>query len=989
MPFPHVREIAEFTNFNRFRYVFIIDGHSPTTIQQSYVKIAKEQNIRSEDHEAACAEAMRWIESLTDEWLMIFDDYRPITPQNWLPGKNRGNIIYTSRSTELGLLLPAKCVIEVGPLTEAEAVELLLMASGSDNSLTSTDDFAAAQKLVEELGYLPLSIQQAARTIREERCTLPSYLTRLQSKKVRILTDPHFRGKDIENKAVYATLELSKETIETMREQKGRSDKGRCAELSLKLLKMLCFYHNKDIPVSFILRAAQERQSNNFERIYPLKKVMQSDDFDYDLLVLNRATLLRTARFLESFSLIKLSPDQTAVSMHVLVQSWIQQRMDEDEYLRHSLLARILITESIIPSMNWIDKYMARAARPHIDACYAHPHIPINHDRYETGLRFKLGWYHQVGNRFEQAESCYLDCIHFYKMEYGNHGWTTINAMNSLATLYHENGYLTKAEITYWEVLSRLEERERESLQAILLEEQNECGSDSQNNTSGIRQKVTQLQRKILERLGRKLSNDGPGIIRVNRSNLSTTLRHVSTMPPEPPDDLKSLNIYIYLTYSRLAEVYIDQDRKRMGKKWLLNALEELTAALDDETHPQLMELTVKVKRLTDPANFDYWSNFCSMSSRAIEENKGTDMESYTLQVDGMIRLAFADCLLKNRMWEYAYWFYFQIYSQYKVLYGVYDQKCLEILLRMVDCLFEADRCDEGVMLAKECVRRARKTYGEHHKSTILALEKLADAIFWQRLESNEDTIRILEEAKSRAEVGLGFEHSITRRIRILYEQHRQLDVDFKAMHSFSNVNDSYGSNEDLDYDPLGVWEGLKSYLESLKKQYGPYHIITRRVARLVGDKPIETPEEFAERLLRALGPHNSQVKRCWQQLRKRYANQHQKGELEEGKEDFSCPNDVGPAISLANPIDDLMVSKKGKEKEIIQHSKELGNTKYEGLECVVPDLWGDTESLVEPPEPDFDEPPEDVSREILKRSEAESLGQKLRNVPVYLIGQY
>ncbi|KAL2135632.1 hypothetical protein VTI74DRAFT_7582 [Chaetomium olivicolor] len=106
----------------RFKYIFYIDGTDVTTISQSYAGIARRHGqATSGTTKVMQSAAMQWIEGLTDEWLMIFDDCNLDDRRGYLPGRAKGNIIYTSRQAGLRDSLPHDCAAEVAPLEEADA----------------------------------------------------------------------------------------------------------------------------------------------------------------------------------------------------------------------------------------------------------------------------------------------------------------------------------------------------------------------------------------------------------------------------------------------------------------------------------------------------------------------------------------------------------------------------------------------------------------------------------------------------------------------------------------------------------------------------------------------------------------------------------------------------------------------------------------------------------------------------------------------------
>lgn len=801
------------------------------------------------------ADVMRWMEGLTDEWLLIFDDWNLNDSRGQIPGRNKGNILYTSRSTALGVHLPSDCIFEVTPFQEADAVELLLKRSGSEVNPADPEKLAVAQEIVQELGCLPLAVEQAAISIRYSAGnTLAGYLEHLRKEKVRVLSDSCFQSKEIENPTVYAALEISYNAILATKLREGRRGLGGCANMAIRLLKLLCFYHHKDFPGSIMGRAAKERRKSGWDRGYPLNLIMKPHDIRWDQLLgvredgeWDQDCFAQGVYILERFSLIKVSPDRRSLSMHVLIHNWARHRMDRETSLLHSQLARIVVTEAIVFSKKWLDAALTRSFRPHIEACYAHQHRPFEEEQYEMWLRFKLGWFHQLEKRFDEAEKCYLDFLHFCRLQHGNHDRTTIAAVETLGSVYHESGRLGEAELMYWEAIGRLEERERDYFATIAGTLKKRRSAPQSTTSEETWKTLSHLVKTPFTRSPERNSEESSDPEFAER--LSLLPPPVGTKPQDPLDEPRLLGAESEYFYSHLARVYMDQDRKTLGKRWLLDAVERLEAAMP-EGHPRLLELQIMAKSLTDPGNLDYWCEKCDEALAATGEAR--EMWSDDSDAYWNVMVAVGNALLKNKIWYWAYDFYHSVYKQaFKPYYGRCDKRSLEVLRRMVDSLVEGEKYDEAVEIARECVQRATYAYGELHQETVLAMEKLHEALFYRKMEHDEESTGILQQAVARAEAGLGRTHSLTSRLRSRLKRGLpSLSFDPETL-----VRD----HEELTRGEMpAAWRIMKTHLEKLTSHLGPRNILVKRVSRLVGDNPPATAEEYTERLLACYGPHSS-----------------------------------------------------------------------------------------------------------------------------------
>ncbi|KAK4105330.1 hypothetical protein N658DRAFT_116040 [Parathielavia hyrcaniae] len=982
---------------DRFKYIFYIDGSMPATITQSYAQIAKRYNLgTSGTAEGMKNLAMRWMEELTDEWLMIFDDCKPNDRRTHLPARGKGNIIYTSRSTELRSDLPQDCLLEVVPFTEADAVDLLLKVSGRQSGAASAQDMHAARAIVHELGSLPLAIDKAAASIRDRRLALHVYLEQIRDRKVGILSDPRYRNRNVENPTVYATLELSAEAIMARRTREGRNARGLGASMALKVLSLLSFYHHQDFPaVRVFSRAAKERFKRNAHVAVPLYEVMNPPDRDFDSMLRVGADGKWDQHYfgvglsvLESFSLVKVDSRRGTVSMHVLVHRWARHRLGENTtaYTRYSHLTRIMVTEAILVSWKWNEAFITRELDPHLHLCHARGKLASFDANYLAGLLLKLGWYYRLVKNFPAAEEALSRCLYLWRLESGSCSWNVINALTALGELYHEMGRLGEAELAYLEIINRIMGRikdirgEMGRRRGIL----HRCWRKASKAFPALARAQKTLSNSLPRRPSRgslegslelTAMNQGPEsgpeakAVEPPQTTSKPTAADRDSDSDEAQESIEDFWVYHRLFHADLARVYMDQDRYGLGKRMLMNSLR----FLDEEghipkDHAEYLRLEHEVKALTEPGNLQYWNRRANEMCELIDRG-----DSSFAQSDAYFQLliAHANCVLKNGMWDLAYKHYCGALKLFDTVWGPCDRRMLEILRRMVDCLVEGDRCDEAVAVARKCVRRARRVYGQSHRETALALEKLYEALFFEKLEDGEEGDDILLEALSSAEEALGISHSITLRIRHrLQRRRRALKQPQRPLRQRQVSTEA----EEVS----SRWEDAKASLEQIKRDLGPNHIIVRRFARIVGDGPPKTKEEQLARVRACFGPHSSLTKRLQEELETERPGLA--GDTERDRE-----AGIQEARSVGSPFDRCACGEpahaggsKGREKVIAETSTET---------AAIPRIL-----VVPPPEEAAFKKSRDV-REIPDSAvhglNAPSMFEDFKNEPIYLCGFY
>jgi len=121
--------------------------------------------------------ALWWIGSLKENYAMVFNNADTLSPSEletfFLPGQ-WGNILITSRNSNMRCLTLPENSLEVMEMEENDAVTLLVKASCLDPS--KVDFQADALKIVKELFCLPLAIDQAGAYIASGATNIGGYL---------------------------------------------------------------------------------------------------------------------------------------------------------------------------------------------------------------------------------------------------------------------------------------------------------------------------------------------------------------------------------------------------------------------------------------------------------------------------------------------------------------------------------------------------------------------------------------------------------------------------------------------------------------------------------------------------------------------------------------------------------------------------------------------------------------------------------------------
>src|SRR5450755_594159 len=161
-------------------------------LNSSYLAIATLLNLpeKSEQESAHVVAAVKnWLQRNTS-WLLILDNADDLAlARDFLPPSVGGHVLLTTRAQATGRFA-RRLEVDVLP-TELGTIFLLrragLLALDAILEQASESDRDQARSICEELGGLPLALDQAGAYIEETRCSLSDYQQRYQTRRARLL----------------------------------------------------------------------------------------------------------------------------------------------------------------------------------------------------------------------------------------------------------------------------------------------------------------------------------------------------------------------------------------------------------------------------------------------------------------------------------------------------------------------------------------------------------------------------------------------------------------------------------------------------------------------------------------------------------------------------------------------------------------------------------------------------------------------------------
>ncbi len=233
-----------------------------------------------------------WLTSHT-RWLLLLDNADELTlVRDFLPPAGRGHTLLTTRASSMGRLAHP---IEVDALDNEAGALLLLrltyrLAPDAPLEQAEASERTIALSITQELGGLPLALDQAGAYIEETHCSLADYLQLSRSQRADLLKA---RGGLVLDhpEPVATTWSLSFAQVQER------------STAAADLLRVCAFLHPDAIPEEIIIEGAASLGPE-------LQAVAQNP------LALNQAIGV-----LLSYSLLKRQPEAHLLSMHRLVQA--------------------------------------------------------------------------------------------------------------------------------------------------------------------------------------------------------------------------------------------------------------------------------------------------------------------------------------------------------------------------------------------------------------------------------------------------------------------------------------------------------------------------------------------------------------------------------------------------------------------------------------------------------------------------------------------
>ncbi len=402
-----------------YQVVLWARAESTEALTSSYVTIASLLNLpeqEAQEQEITVQAVKVWLQRHSG-WLLILDnaDDLSLVPA-FLPPALGSHLLLTTRAFTVGHLASRLEVNTLSP--EQGALFLLRRASliAPDATLeqVSPQQRDLAMQVSQELGGLPLALDQAGAYLEATGTSLAAYQQIYQRHRMDLLAQRRAQGAD-HPEPVASTWSLSFVRVEAMN------------SAAADLLR-LCAYLAPDA-------IAEEILTQGAEHLGPVLGPVAADVF----------LLGQAIEALRAYSLINRDPSLQTLTVHRLVQAVVRDALEEAE--RRCWAERtVLAVNAVFPANERGTWQQCERLLPHA-LLAAHLSETYQLNQADVGrLLYETASYLQHRARYHEAESLYQHSLRIREQALGPAHPEVAHVLNNLAELYREQGKYEQAE---------------------------------------------------------------------------------------------------------------------------------------------------------------------------------------------------------------------------------------------------------------------------------------------------------------------------------------------------------------------------------------------------------------------------------------------------------------------------------------------------------------------------------------------------------------
>ena len=402
-----------------YEWVFWVNA-SELTLTPDFGAIATKLSLPNHETqilEEKIAAVQRWLET-HDRWLLIFDNAdRPDLLKPLRPRNPNGRLLLTSRSQEFDSLEIAQ-PIAVSDMSVTEAREFLLRRT--EKSAEDAIEATAVDRLAQELGYLPLALEQAGAYILAKKLSFGKYLSAYRQRRLQLLEQKKPQTGDYPA-SVATTWALNFEAVQ------------RTTPAAAELLNLSAFLASEQIPFELL-----ERGSAELGEVLAEALALATDD---------PLVIPELLSALTCYSLVRVET-QDCYSIHRMVQEVLRDAMDSPTkqcWIERSIEA----VNQVFPSPKFEAWGKCERLVSHVQVLVSQLESYSNPPVSMTFLLHEAGSYLYKQGRYGNAELLLLQSLEISERQLGENDINTAASLSNLGLLYRATGRYKDAEPLY------------------------------------------------------------------------------------------------------------------------------------------------------------------------------------------------------------------------------------------------------------------------------------------------------------------------------------------------------------------------------------------------------------------------------------------------------------------------------------------------------------------------------------------------------------
>ncbi len=407
-----------YRNASLYQAVFWAQSETHEALVSSFVVIAHLLHLFEKDARdqlVVVKAVMEWMKTHTG-WLLILDNSDDLgIVGTFIPPVFGGHILLTTRAQAMGRLAQR---IEVGTMIPEVGALLLLRRATLlpfDASLEEVHptDREIAMQIVQELGGLPLALDQAGAYIEETACRLSEYLSLYQRQKSTFLK--RRGGLIADHPAPVATTWLI--SFDHIKRSKP---------IATEILRLCAFLYPDSIPEEILTTGLSSMESLRDEITTPL--------------IFNDAL-----EALCAYSFVKRDRTNQMISVHRLVQVVLKDEMNDEQYQQWAEQA-VRIVNKVFPHVEFTSWHLCERYLTNAQICAALIEEGGMTFPEAANLLYKTGWYLKERGQYKEARPPLQQALIIREHQAEENHNDIATSLNSLGSLSFAEGKYVEAE---------------------------------------------------------------------------------------------------------------------------------------------------------------------------------------------------------------------------------------------------------------------------------------------------------------------------------------------------------------------------------------------------------------------------------------------------------------------------------------------------------------------------------------------------------------